>query len=65
MQNKNFHTKIWKVSLENTTKWKRKLSTSSLVLCVPTKPAQITKLEVTKMKQKSSMTNGVHKNGPT
>ena len=27
--------------------------------------AQITVLEATKMKQKSSMTNGVHKNGAT
>ena len=33
------------------------------VLCAPTKLAQITALEATKMKQKSSMTNGVHQNG--
>ena len=33
------------------------------VLCAPTKLAQITALEVTKMKQKFSMTDGVHQNG--
>ena len=33
------------------------------VLCAPTKLAQITALEATKMKQKSSLTNGVHQNG--
>ena len=33
------------------------------VLCAPTKLAQITALEVTKMKQKSSMTDGVNQNG--
>ena len=33
------------------------------VLCAPTKLAQITALEATKMKQKSSMTDGVHQNG--
>ena len=33
------------------------------VLCVPTKLAQITALEATKIKQKSSMTDGVHQNG--
>ena len=33
-----------------------------LVLCAPTKLAQITALEVTKMKQKSSMADGVHQN---
>ena len=64
-QNKNFHAKAWKVSLENTTAWKIKSSTSSLDLCAPTKLAQITVLETTKMKQKSSMTDGVHKNGAT
>ena len=32
------------------------------VLCAPTKLAQITALEATKMKQKSSMTDGVHQN---
>ena len=32
------------------------------VLCAPTKFAQITALEATKMKQKSSMTDGVHQN---
>ena len=65
MQSKNFHAKVWKVSLENTTTWKIKSSTSSLDLCAPTKLAQITVLEATKMKQKSSMTDGVHKNGAT
>ena len=33
------------------------------VLCASTKLAQITALEATKMKQKSSMTDGVHQNG--
>ena len=33
------------------------------VLCAPTKLAQITALEAIKMKQKSSMTDGVHQNG--
>ena len=28
MQSKNFHAKVWKVSLENTTTWKIKSSTS-------------------------------------
>ena len=42
-----------------------KYSTSSLDLCVPTKLAQITVLEASKMKQKSSMTDGVHQNGAT
>ena len=65
MQSKNFHGKVWKVSLENTATWKLKSSTSSLDLCVPTKLAQITVLEVSKMKQKSSMTDGVHQNGAT
>ena len=65
MQSKNFHAKVWKVSLENTTTWKIKSSTSSLDLCAPTKLAQITVLEATKMKQKSSMTDGVHQNGAT
>ena len=64
-QNKNFHAKAWKVSLENTTAWKIKSSTSSLDLCAPNKLAQITVLEATKMKQKSSMTNVVLKNGAT
>ena len=61
----NFHAKVWKVSVENTTTWKIKSSTSSVDLYAPTKLAQITVLEATKMKQKSSVTNGVHKNGPT
>ena len=65
MQSKNFHAKVWKVFLENTTTWKIKSSTSSLDLCAPTKLAQITVLEQTNTKQKSSMTNGVDKNGPT
>ena len=65
MQSKNFHAKVWKVSLGNTITWKIKWSTSSFgpVLCAPTTLAQITALEVTKMKQKSSMTDGVHQNG--
>ena len=33
------------------------------VLCAPTKLTQITALEMTKMKQKSSMTDAVHQNG--
>ena len=33
------------------------------VLCAPIKFAQITTLEATKVKQKSSMTDGVHQNG--
>ena len=62
-QRKNFHAKVWKVSLENTKTWKIKSLTSSLDLCAPTKLAQITVLEVTKMRLKSSMTDGTHKNG--
>ena len=65
MQSKNFHAKVWKVSLENTAAWKIKSSISSLDLCAPTKLAHMTVLELTKMKQKSSMANGVHKNGQT
>ena len=34
-------------------------------LCTPTKLAQITVSKVSKMKQKSSMTDGVHQNGAT
>ena len=63
MQSKNFHAKVWKVSLENATTWKIKSSTSSLNLCAPNKLAQITVLEATK--QKSSITNGAHKIGKT
>ena len=63
MQIKNFHAKVWKVSLENATTWKIKSATSSLDLFVLTKLAQITVLEENKMKQKSSMTDGVHQNG--
>ena len=63
MQSKNFHAKVCKVSLDNTTTWKIKSSTSSLDLCAPTKLTQITALEATKMKQKSSMTDGVHQHG--
>ena len=65
MQNKNFHAKVSKVFLENTTTWKIKSSASTLNLCVPNKLAQITVLEATKMKQKSSMTKGIPKNGTT
>ena len=39
--------------------------TSSLDLCAPNKLAQITVLDATKIKQKSSMIDGVHKNGAT
>ena len=65
MQSKNFHAKVSNVALENTTTWKIKSSTSGFgpVLCAPTKLAQITAFEATKMKQKSSMTNEVHQNG--
>ena len=65
MKSKNFHAKVWKVSLENTATWKIKSSTSSLDLCVPTKLAQTTVLEASKMKQKSSVTDGLHQNGAT
>ena len=65
MQRKNFHAKVWNVSLENTTAWKIKPSTSNLDLCAPTKLAQITVLEATKMELKSSMTDRVHKDGAT
>ena len=50
----------WNVFLKNTTTWKIKFSTSSLNLCAPNKHAQITVLEATKMKQKSSMNDGIH-----
>ena len=65
MQSKNFHAKVWKVSLENTTTWKIKSWISNLNPCVQTKLAQITVLEVSKMKQKSSVTDVVHQNGAT
>ena len=65
MQNQNFHVKVWRLSLENTATWKMKSSISSLDLCAPTKLIQITVLESTKMRQKSSMADRVHKNGPT
>ena len=65
MQSKNFHAKVWKVSLENTAKWKIKSSSSNLDLCAPTKFAQIAVLVASKTKQKSSMTDGVHQNGAT
>ena len=65
MQSKNFYARVWKVSLVNTARWKIKSLTSSLDLCVPTKLAQITVLEVSKMKQKSSMIDEVHQNGAT
>ena len=39
--------------------------TSSLELCAPTKLAQTIVSEVSKMKQKSSMTDGVHQNDAT
>ena len=59
MQSKNFHAKVWKVSLENTTTWKIKSSTFSLNLCAQNKLTQITVLEATEMKEKSSMIDGV------
>ena len=40
-----------------------KTLTSSLDPCVPTKLTQITVLEASKMKWKSSMTDGAHQNG--
>ena len=55
-QSKNFHAKVWRVSLENTTTCKIKTSASSLNLCAPNKFAQITVLEVTNMKHQSNMT---------
>ena len=64
MQSQNIHAKVWKVSLDTTT-WKIKTLISSLDLYVANKLAQITVLEVTKMKQKFSMSDGVHKNGVT
>ena len=60
-----FPCQIWKVSPENTTTWKIKSSTSSLDLCAPTKFPQIAVLVASKMKQKSSMSDGVHQNGAT
>ena len=64
-QSKNFHAKVWKGSLDNTTTRKIISSTSSLNLCAPNKLAQITVWKATKMKQKSSMTDGAHKNSAT
>ena len=64
-QSKNFHAKVWKVSLENTTTWKIKSSTSYLDLCAPTKIAQTSVLVASQTKQKSSMTYGVHQNSAT
>ena len=64
-QSKNFHARVRKVSLKNTATRKIKSLTSSLDLCVPTKLAQITVLEASKMKQKSSMTDRVHQNRAT
>ena len=64
-QSKNFHAKVWKFSLVTTTIWKIKCSTSSMDLCAATKLAQMTVLGVSKMKQKSSMTDAVHQNGVT
>ena len=42
-----------------------KILNSNLDLCVPTKLNQITVLEASKMKQKSSVTDRVHQNGAT
>ena len=41
MQSKNFHAKVWKVSLKNTTTWKIKSSASSLNLYASNKLRQI------------------------
>ena len=65
MQSMTFQAKVWKVSLKNTTTWKIKSPTSSLDLCVRTKFTQITVLEASNMKQKSSVTDGVRQNGAT
>ena len=64
MQSKNFHARVWKVSLKNTTTWKIKSSTLSLDLCAPTKLAQIS-VGSEQDKHKPSMTDGVHQNGAT
>ena len=64
-QSKNFYSKVREVSLENTTIWKIKSLASSLNLCASNKLAQITVLEATKMKHKSSVTDWVHQNGAT
>ena len=63
--NQEFQCQSLEIPLENTTTWKIKPSTSSLDLCVPAKLVQITVLKASKMKQKSSMTDGVHQNGAT
>ena len=65
MQSKNFDAKVWKVSLEKTTTWKIKSSTSSLDPCVPTKFAQIAMLVANQMKEKSSVKDRVHQIGAT
>ena len=54
-----------KVSPENLTTWLIKSLASSLKLCTPNRLAQITVLEATKMKQKSSVADWVYKNGAT
>ena len=64
MQSKNFHARVWKVYLKNTTTWKIKSSTSSLDLCAPPNLPKLV-LEANKMKHKPSMTDGVHQNGAT
>ena len=51
--------------MENTTTWKIESSTFSLNLCATNNLAKITVLEATKMKQKSSLADGAHKNGAT
>ena len=63
--NQEFQCQSLEIPWENTTIWKIKPCTSSLDLCVPAKLVQITVLEASMMKQKSSMTDGVHQNGAT
>ena len=63
MQSKNFQTKVWKVSLENTTTWKVKsLLAFKLNLFAPNSLAQI---RVQEIHYGSSMTDSVYKNGAT
>ena len=49
--------KVWKIYVDNTVTCKVKPSVFSLNLCKPNRLGQITVLEATKMKQKSSMTD--------
>ena len=54
-QNKYFHFKDRKVSLENIITWKIKFLVSSLNLCASNELSPVTMMEATKMKQKHSM----------